>query len=170
MGKTLKRLLGASSALFGVFLLCVTPAFSADFDDAFDILLKFEGGYVDNPDDGGGPTKYGISQRSYPDIDIESLTKEEAKEIYRKDYWEVCCLYLSWPLSLVVFDTSVLMGPASSREILELTSDWRDYLETRHNILTQVGKDYPEFAEGWLNRTRHLYELIQGFSKDCRRI
>jgi len=51
-------------------------------------VLKREGGYVDDPTDRGGETKYGISKRSYPQLDIKNLTLEQALEIYRKDYWK----------------------------------------------------------------------------------
>ena len=59
----------------------------AYFEKAIKIILKYEGGYVWNPDDPGGETKYGISKRQYPNLDIKNLTKKQAKEIYRKDYW-----------------------------------------------------------------------------------
>lgn len=58
-----------------------------DFNVAFERLLKHEGGLVDNPADPGGLTKFGISQRSYPNVDIRNLTLEQAKAIYRKDFW-----------------------------------------------------------------------------------
>ena len=58
------------------------------FDKAFEKLLKHEGGYVNDPVDPGGETYYGISKRSYPDIDIKNLSIAKAKEIYRQDFWE----------------------------------------------------------------------------------
>jgi lysozyme family protein len=60
----------------------------AQFNQAIETVLSHEGGYVDHPDDPGGETKYGISKRSYPDLDIKNLTIEEAKEIYHRDFWE----------------------------------------------------------------------------------
>ncbi|NPV80787.1 MAG: hypothetical protein HPY52_11005 [Firmicutes bacterium] len=51
-------------------------------------VLRHEGGYVNDPKDPGGETKYGISKRSYPNLDIGNLTQEEAIEIYRRDWWE----------------------------------------------------------------------------------
>lgn len=57
------------------------------FKSSVDSVLKEEGGYVNNPDDPGGETKYGISKRMYPDVDIKNLTIDEAIEIYRNDYW-----------------------------------------------------------------------------------
>jgi lysozyme family protein len=49
-------------------------------------LLENEGGYVNNPKDPGGETKYGISKRSYPDLDIKNLTVEHAIGIYFNEY------------------------------------------------------------------------------------
>lgn len=40
------------------------------FDKAFEKLIGHEGGYVNHPDDPGGGTKYGISKRAYPNVDI----------------------------------------------------------------------------------------------------
>lgn len=57
------------------------------FDAAFENLMKEEGGYVFDKSDPGGETKYGISKHSYPHLDIKNLTKEDAKIIYRRDYW-----------------------------------------------------------------------------------
>lgn len=58
------------------------------FDEAFDRLIGHEGGYVNHKLDPGGETKWGISKRAYPDVNIASLTREQAKAIYRRDYWE----------------------------------------------------------------------------------
>ena len=57
------------------------------FEEAFQILMDHEGGYANAKYDRGGETKYGISKRQYPDLDIENLTLEQARSIYFKDYW-----------------------------------------------------------------------------------
>ena len=57
------------------------------FDVAFDRLMGHEGGYVNDPNDPGGETKWGISKRSYPNLNIRDLTRDQAKEIYRRDFW-----------------------------------------------------------------------------------
>lgn len=59
-----------------------------NFDDVFDRVIGHEAGYVDDPNDPGGKTKWGISQRSYPDEVIEDLTRDDAKRIYGRDFWE----------------------------------------------------------------------------------
>lgn len=58
------------------------------FDEAFDRLIGHEGGYVHDARDPGGETNWGISKRAYPSLDIRNLTREQAKEIYRRDYWQ----------------------------------------------------------------------------------
>jgi len=57
------------------------------FDEAFDRLIGHEGGYVDHPNDPGGRTNFGISQRSYPGEDIAGMTLDRAKAIYSRDFW-----------------------------------------------------------------------------------
>lgn len=57
------------------------------WEKAFTNILKEEGGYSNNPSDPGGETKWGISKNSYPHLNIKELTKEQAEQIYKNDYW-----------------------------------------------------------------------------------
>lgn len=59
-----------------------------DVKRLIDGVIEREGGYVDHPEDPGGRTKYGISQRSYPGEDIRNLTLARASELYRRDFVE----------------------------------------------------------------------------------
>lgn len=59
----------------------------ATFDAAIEVVLQKELGYVDDPDDAGGETNFGISKRRYPEEDIAHLTRERAIELYRRDFW-----------------------------------------------------------------------------------
>lgn len=61
-----------------------------DFQTAFDRLIGHEGGYSnrDPKDDPGGETNWGISKRSYPHLNIKALTREDAKAIYLRDFWQ----------------------------------------------------------------------------------
>ncbi|MGE4259158.1 MAG: glycoside hydrolase family 108 protein [Candidatus Babeliales bacterium] len=58
-----------------------------DFKKAIDRVLGHEGGYVNDPADPGGETKWGISKRSYPNLNIKDLTREDAVAIYHRDFW-----------------------------------------------------------------------------------
>ena len=88
------------------------------FDEAIGVVLEHEGGYVNDPADPGGETRYGISKRSYPDVDIASLSLEGAKAIYRRDFWR----YDKVEDQLVatkIFDMAVNMGPVPAHRIVQ---------------------------------------------------
>lgn len=67
--------------------------FTTAFDEAFSELMDDEWrraghkSYVNDPDDPGGETKFGITKRSYPLLNIRDLTIDKAKEIYCRDWW-----------------------------------------------------------------------------------
>jgi len=82
-----------------------------NFDQAFEKLVGHEGGYVDHPADPGGRTKYGISQRSYPNEDIRNMTLERAKDIYRRDFWWAAgCDTVPDAVKFDLFDMAVNSG------------------------------------------------------------
>ncbi len=88
----------------------------AKFGPAFKRTVMIEGGYSDREADRGGKTKYGISQRSYPDLDIANLTVEEARDIYYRDFWKPFLLeeFIRQSVAEEFFDTGVNMGPSSA--------------------------------------------------------
>jgi len=93
------------------------------FERAFAILKGHEGGYSSDPTDwgnwtGGRPgvgvlkgSKFGISAKSYPKLDIANLTIDDARAIYRRDFWaKLRCDDLPPALALLVFDSAVNNG------------------------------------------------------------
>ena len=60
---------------------------STAFLTAINRVLGIEGGYSADPKDPGGETNWGISKRSYPNLDIASLTRDDAIAIYERDFW-----------------------------------------------------------------------------------
>ena len=91
------------------------------FRQAVEVVLRHEGGYVNDPADPGGETKFGISKRQYPDLDIASLTREQAIEIYRRDWWDKYGYgrLASSAIATKVFDLSVNVGPRRAHEMLQ---------------------------------------------------
>ena len=83
------------------------------FNQAFEHIMKWEGGYINDRYDRGGETKYGISKRQYPDVDIANLTRDQAKRIYERDYWNEMRLSLLEGTKIMVemFDFGVNAGP-----------------------------------------------------------
>lgn len=92
----------------------------SDFDKAFELVISQEGGYSNDPRDSGGQTKWGISKTAYPDVDIYNLTLEQAKAIYKRDYWDkIHGDELPYPMNIFVFDSAVNQGVAPAIKMLQ---------------------------------------------------
>ena len=90
------------------------------FDEIIEQVLEHEGGYVDDPTDSGGETKYGISKKAYPNEDIKGLTVERAKELYKRDYWDRFKVdNLPDRIRHIYFDMCVNMGGGRATKILQ---------------------------------------------------
>lgn len=91
-----------------------------NFEEAVDIILKFEGGYVNDPKDPGGETNFGISKRAFPEYDIKALTEGAAKQIYKIFYWDkMQCNRLPDYMRLMIFDTSINQGVFYATKMLQ---------------------------------------------------
>ena len=90
------------------------------FEQAVAMVLRHEGGYSNDPRDPGGETRFGISKRAYPDVDILRLTEDEAKAIYKRDYWDKLRPdELPQELAICVFDCAVNMGRDKAIRLLQ---------------------------------------------------
>lgn len=90
------------------------------YDRAFAAIVGEEGGYVNDSRDPGGATNYGISKRAYPTEDIEDMTLERAKFLYRRDYWEaVRADELPWAWALLAFDCAVNQGVGTAARLMQ---------------------------------------------------
>jgi len=97
------------------------------FDEAFDLLIGHEGRYVNHPSDPGGETKFGISKRAYPALDIKALTLDQAKAIYRRDYWiPAGCDRVPAALRFDVLDMAVNSGVKVAIQTLQRVLSVRD--------------------------------------------
>ena len=90
------------------------------FNEIIKQVLEHEGGYVNDPKDLGGETKYGITKRFYPELNIKELTIEKAKQIYKDDYWDKNRVE-SLPQNLwhIFFDMCVNMGRRTAVKVLQ---------------------------------------------------
>jgi len=106
---------------------------SAAFHQALPFILRWEGGFVDDPDDPGGRTNKGVTQKTYdawrarqglPARDVKGIDGAEVAAIYEQDYWlPPGCDRLPAPLDLVQLDTAVNMGVKRSIRILQAALD-----------------------------------------------
>lgn len=139
-----------------------------NFDLALEFVLKWEGHYSNDSIDPGGETNFGISKRAYPDVDIKSLTLNEAGIIYRKDYWDkVGGDNLDKALAIAAFDTAVNCGVSRARAWMQ-ELDGKDkkarlLIQRRLAYYLDLVKRKPamqKYIKGWLNRTNDLSKYI----------
>lgn len=135
-----------------------------NFKKSLTFILKWEGGYSNDTNDPGGETKWGISKRAYPELDIKNLTPERASELYYNDYWlRAHCEDLPFPLSAVVFDTAVNLGVGRASGFLKETNITSEYLEKRKQHYIQlINKNdrMMKYLKGWLNRLNDLKKFV----------
>lgn len=164
------------------------------FDQAIEYVIAEEGGFTARESDAGNwtsgkvgkgvlkGTKYGISAASYPDEDIRNLTKDRAKFLYKRDFWDVIRGdLLPAQVSLHVLDFAVnagtgtairelqraagikvdgLIGPKTLNAAVKVTP-W-SYSEMRIWHYTGLAKKkaaYREFLAGWLLRNQKITRL-----------
>lgn len=142
----------------------------ADFPRAIAFVLKWEGGYSDDPDDPGRKTNYGITEETLGEEGIADLTRERAIAIYRERYWPLAEPE-PWPLDLVVLDSAVLCGPRRTARWLRWATGAtpaeraRAVIRTRRKFHeTAVGQNprLKKFLRGWLNRLGDLSTIVDG--------
>ena len=148
------------------------------FNKCIEIVLKHEGGYVNDPDDWGGETNYGIAKRYFPNEDIKNLTIERAKELYYQYYWLPMNLegIQNESAVLEIFDFGVnagrgraikkaqelagvladgICGPVTTNAINSYKGDFvEDYKEKRRKYYRHIAgkRNNVKFLRGWLNR------------------
>lgn len=127
------------------------------FDKFFEIVVGLEGGYVNDPKDPGGETKYGVSKRAYPNLDIKNLTLEGAKAIYKRDYFDKVPHLQDIDLHLTVFDTAINSGVSVAASILRTNKTADAYNVARMRFYTSI-RNFDRFGKGWINRLAHIIE------------
>jgi lysozyme family protein len=94
---------------------------AGNFDKCLAFTLQFEGGFVNNPDDPGGPTNLGVTQstlamflgRPVTIAEVRALTPEKVAPIYKLKYWDhVSGDDLPIGVDLAVYDFGVHSGPS----------------------------------------------------------
>ncbi len=96
----------------------------ANFDPAVTKTLKNEGGakITEDPNDRGGLTKFGISQRAFPDVDIRALTEAKARGLYKSNYWDKVQgdAIANQAIAENLFDTAVNMGAVTTTRLVQM--------------------------------------------------
>lgn len=139
------------------------------FDQAFQFLLGSEGGFSMDPKDpgnwtGGKPgvgqlkgTKFGIAANTYPKLDIANLTVEQAKAIYKRDYWDVLELDgKRYGPALVMFDCAVNQGVGRAKEMLAKVATSKESFTVAYQAERMLHyaslSTWPTYGRGWSRR------------------
>lgn len=136
-----------------------------DFRKALAFVLKWEGGYVNDPTDVGGETKWGISKRAHPKEDIALMTPERAARIYADEYWTACaCDNIPHPKNVAVFDTAVNCGVKRAVDWCRASTTTEEFLEKRkqhYYSLINKNPTMSKYLRGWMNRLGDLQKYIE---------
>lgn len=148
---------------------------NSNFKIFIERILGHEGGYVDDPTDPGGETKWGISKRSYPNIDIKNLARDHAIAIYYADFWlPLKADRLHDGTAFQLLDSAVnsgivqsirflqralgvaddgIFGPVSLRasENMDEHDQIMRFLAERIEFMTKL-KNWPNHGKGWMRR------------------
>jgi len=135
-----------------------------DFEVAVDFVLAREGGYSNDSDDPGGETKYGISKRAHPNVDIANLTIEGAVSIYFHEYWKPLEHIEPSSMRFLVFDSGVQHGVARALRWYRDNPTYNDYLAYRIRFYTRL-QTWLKYGRGWMNRIAELTQTVADFSE-----
>lgn len=136
----------------------------SDFDRALAFVLRWEGGYVNDPDDPGGATNKGVTQKVYDafrgkgnERDVKLIEDSEVATIYRTRYWAAGgCDALPWPISLAHMDACVNTGVGQANKLLARSGTQFDRLLMErirfYDGLVTKRPTLSKFFRGWVRR------------------
>ena len=142
-----------------------------NFEKVMDYVFNSEGGYVNHKHDRGGPTNFGVTQKTYnawrkqkglPAKDVKNITKDEAKKLYYEEFWKGTGASDVEDLreAYLLFDTSIICGPYNAKVMYKKSDgDIYKFLKERakfHNVDIEKNPMQKEFKEGWFNRLKTL--------------
>lgn len=133
------------------------------WDRVADSIIAHEGGYVNHPTDPGGETNWGISKRSYPDLDIKALTREDALRIYERDFWAHIPADLPDGVRWFAFDCAVNHGRSQALRWLASEKTVAQLAATRLAFYTKL-PTWDTFGKGWARRVGNLLREIDEWS------
>lgn len=144
------------------------------FSRAVEFTLGWEGGFSNDPADPGNwtggevgkgalvGTKFGISAASYPDVDLANLTRDDAKAIYRRDYWEALGLDADQygpDYQVVAFDSAVQHGVGTVRAWMRRFPTVEGLLVHRLGFYLQL-RNFDRYGRGWVRRLHSLMAMV----------
>ena len=151
-----------------------------DINQMINDILRREGGYVNNPADRGGPTKYGITQKTLSNYvghrvqpsDVENLSEDVARDIYERNYYVAPRIdRLPAEIQPFIFDCAVNHGPRQAIKFVQSVCNQAGYQpslsvdgamgpNTRKAAEWAQQQMGPQFLKALLEERRNFYRLI----------
>lgn len=123
------------------------------FETAVNEVLGEEGGYVNNVSDPGGETQWGISKRAFPNVDIKNLTRDQAKAIYRSNYWMPLVPYMLSPqFQRIAFECAVNQGLGKCKALLSQANGDLTWFMADRALAYEALPTFGTFGKGWYRR------------------
>lgn len=121
----------------------------ADFNLVIAQTLIREGGatLTHDPSDPGNPSRYGISQRELPSIDIKMLTESQAKAFYKAEYWQPLCAdnINDQDVAELLFNTAIDAGVKATLRLIQLTVQTQQSFDSMNEFaLDALNREEPE--------------------------
>lgn len=131
----------------------MSDADDLEFENCVAEVLGEEGGYVNNPADPGGETKWGISKRAFPNVDIANLTREAASALYKTHYWDPLAQFnLSGLYKKVAFEAAINQGLTRVKPWLVAAEGQLDWFMAERALAYAALDTFKTFGKGWLRR------------------
>lgn len=141
------------------------------FQGALKLVLQYEGGYVNHPNDPGGETNKGVTKAVYDSYrknkglevrSVKDIADEEIEEIYRKRYWIAgYCHVLPWKLAIAHFDTAVNAGTRQAAKFLQRSVGAVDDGKIGPKTIQAVADSVEsEALQAYLSKRRDFYEYL----------
>lgn len=153
------------------------------FEIAVNHILKHEGEFTRASTDPGNwtggsvgsgslvGTKYGISAKAYPQLDIPNLTVAQAVAIYRRDYWTpMGCDYMTPSMALVVFDCAVNQGRGRAGDFLARSRSYGEFMAYRMQHYLSLRTLWPVYGRGWMIRFQDTLQMAAAMDKPAPEI
>jgi lysozyme family protein len=144
------------------------------FDRCLAEVLRLEGGYVDDPRDPGGATKFGVTRavlgealgRAASAQEVAALTQGEAADIYGRRYWApIRCAALPEGVDLAAFDSAVNMGPGTAARLLQAALGVEaDGVVGAKTLAAAAGRPVAETIRAVSDLRRRRYRALAGFA------
>ena len=147
---------------------------SSTFEKSMAFTLPHEAGYVNHPNDKGGPTNHGVTQQTLSGYlgrpasidEVKNLDENTARDIYKKKFWDPIASKLEDPKAqMIAFNAAIASGPGYANRLIEKHKGdplamWQEHTKYMTHDIPANNPSQKVFVKGWSNRQNDLYNTV----------